>query len=276
MGPPPFMEDGVSMYHTVPAIRSQPVQLPKIGPKTLGARQLAELSARLAVPKAVLTDLSFGEEICNETINRHRQKRLDWERLDLLASPSKRASNCSAWKCDKPDPLLNTGTAFNTSIDGDTTAESFAPKFSSRRNMQETGSSFKSKEEDREEHRTRVENLVDRLAAPKVACTEPKPSGEIVLGQAAEASSHKKIDVHMLSARLASPKMQSGGSCPAGEKMILEAMEKSKRRNVDRNRILFLAVPTKRGAACHSWRQPMKESGQDWKKSDGQAALEGG
>jgi hypothetical protein len=267
------MEDGASMYHTVPAMRSQPVQLPKIGPKTLGARQMAELSARLAVPKAVLTDLSFGEEMCHETINRHRKKDLDWERLDLLASPAKRASNCSAWKCDKPDPLLNTGTAFNTGISGDM-GESSGTKLSSRRNMQETGSSFKSKEEDREEYRTRVENLVDRLAAPKVARMEPKPSGEIVLGQAAEASSHKKIDVHMLSARLASPKVQSGGSCPAGEKMILEAMEKSKRRTVDRNRILFLAVPTKRGATCHSWRQPMKESDQDWKKSDGYAALE--
>jgi hypothetical protein len=294
MGPPPFLEEG-AFYHTAPVLRSQPIQLPKIGPKTLGARQLAELSARLAVPKAVISDLSFGEEVVNETLTRHRNRTLDWDRLDVLASPGKRASNCSSWRCEKPDPLLNTGmtgdcsTRLNTGMTADDES-SATIRMNSQRTMQETGSSWRSagagsqgrassRDLSPEEHRAKVANLVQRLASPKVPSREPKPTGEKVLDQANEVARNKKIDVHMLVHRLASPKEPPSGALPGGEKLILEAMEKSKRRLVDRSRILFLAAPTKRGASMHSWRSgqsffPVPDSGvQGWKKSDGYAPL---
>lgn len=270
---PPVTEDGASMYHTAPVMRSQPMQLPKIGPKTLSARQMAQLSARLAVPRALVTDLSFGEEIVHETLNRHRKKVLDQDRLDLLAAPRRRGASCMAWGAEKPDPLLTTGMS---GVDGD--SESFGMKFSSRRNMQETGSSFRSNRSNRskegssgEERQVRLQDIVDRLATPKGPRTEPKTTGDKILAQAKEANSQKKIDVHMLSARLSSPKASHPGPIPLGDKLILEAMQKSKNKKVDRNRILFLAVPTKPGASSHSCRRPVQSS-QDGKKSEGYAA----
>lgn len=269
---PPVTEDGASMYHTAPVIRSQPVQLPKIGPKTLSARQMAQLSARLAVPRALVTELSFGEELVHETLNRHRKKVLDQDRLDLLAAPRKRGASCMAWGAEKPDPLLTTGMS---GVDGD--GECLGMKFSSRRNMQETGSSFRSnrsKEESLgEERQVRLQNIVDRLATPKGPRTEPKTTGDKILAQAKEANSQKKIDVHMLSARLSSPKAPRPGPIPLGDKLIREALQKSKNRKVDRDRILFLAVPTKPGTSSHSCRRPVQSS-QDGKKSEGNAALE--
>jgi len=76
------------------------------------------------------------------------------------------------------------------------------------------------------------------------------------LGQAEKVNKEKKIDLHVLTSRLAAPKGPTHAhpsALPPGDKLIMEAMEKARRRKCDRNRILLLAVPTKRGANAAAW-----------------------
>merc|ERR1719375_2005671 len=65
------------------------------------------------------TRASDGEMIVSETLAKSRSRPVDQERLDVLASSTKRGACCSAWKCPPPDPLLEmealTGPSLNRS-----------------------------------------------------------------------------------------------------------------------------------------------------------------